>query len=33
MLTEHEVPADGYITFEKFKEIILSKGKLSITPL
>ncbi|CDW90587.1 protein kinase domain containing protein [Stylonychia lemnae] len=30
MLSEHNVPKDGFIDFEKFKEIILSNDKLNI---
>ena len=29
MLTEHNIPTDGFIDFEKFKHIVLSDEKLS----
>lgn len=31
MLSEHSTPKNGYIDFEKFKEIILSNDKLNYT--
>jgi len=31
MLSEHKVPKNGHIDFNKFKEIILSNDKLDYT--